>query len=70
MHELIVSPFLGTHLVLRPGQPNAIRISRDKYAQLQSTGRDELCPNCGRPGDVPRRPRTSAVGSDHDKRQS
>ncbi|MBV9857644.1 MAG: radical SAM protein [Streptosporangiaceae bacterium] len=45
MHELIVSPFLGTHLVLRPGQPNAIRISRDKYAQLQSTGPDGLCPN-------------------------
>jgi hypothetical protein len=44
MHELIVSPFLGTHLVLRPGQPNAIRISPGKYAQLQSVGPGEICP--------------------------
>jgi MoaA/NifB/PqqE/SkfB family radical SAM enzyme len=45
MHELIVSPFLGTHLVLRPGQPNAIKIPRHKYAQLQCIGSDESCPN-------------------------
>lgn len=45
MHQLIVSPFLGTHLVLRPGRPNAIKIPRHKYAQLQSTGTDEPCPN-------------------------
>jgi len=45
MHELIVSPFLGTHLVLRPGQQNAIKIPLDKYAQLQSAGSDELCPD-------------------------
>lgn len=43
MHELIVSPFLGTHLVLRPGQPNAIKIGPGKYAQLQSA----------KPGDLP-----------------
>src|SRR5579871_3129999 len=45
MHEMIVSPFLGTHLVLCPGQPNAIRISQGKYAQIQSAGADELCPD-------------------------
>ena len=45
MHELIVSPFLGTHLVLRPGQPNAIKIPAAKYGQLQSTGPGELCPD-------------------------
>jgi hypothetical protein len=44
MHRLIVSPFLGTHLILRPGQPNAIKISRAKYAQLQSIWTDESCP--------------------------
>ena len=45
MRQPIVSPFLGTHLVLRPGQPNAIRISPGKYEQLQSIGPDELCPS-------------------------
>jgi uncharacterized Fe-S cluster-containing radical SAM superfamily protein len=45
MHELIVSPFLGTHLVLRPGRPDAIRISRDRYTQVQSIGPDGLCPD-------------------------
>jgi uncharacterized Fe-S cluster-containing radical SAM superfamily protein len=45
VYELIVSPFLDTYLVLRPGQPNAIRISQSKYAQLQSAGPDGLCPN-------------------------
>jgi uncharacterized Fe-S cluster-containing radical SAM superfamily protein len=44
MHELIISPFLGTHLVLRPGQPSAIKISRARYAQLQAAGPGEPCP--------------------------
>ena len=44
MHELIVSPFLGTHLVLRPGQPNAIKIAPGKYAQLQSAEPGDLPP--------------------------
>jgi MoaA/NifB/PqqE/SkfB family radical SAM enzyme len=44
MHELIVSPFLDTHLVLRPGQRNAVRISPRRYAELQLTGPDGLCP--------------------------
>ena len=45
MHELIVSPFLDSHLVLRPGQRNAIKISRGKYAQLQSAGLAGSCPD-------------------------
>jgi MoaA/NifB/PqqE/SkfB family radical SAM enzyme len=44
IHELIVSPFLDNHLVLRPGQPNAIKIPRGSYAQLQSAGPGEFCP--------------------------
>jgi uncharacterized Fe-S cluster-containing radical SAM superfamily protein len=45
MHQLIVSPFLGTYLILRPGRPNAVKISGKKYAQLQSAGPDGLCPD-------------------------
>jgi MoaA/NifB/PqqE/SkfB family radical SAM enzyme len=45
MHELIVSPFLGTHLVLRPGRSNGIKIPQHKYAELQSTRADESCPD-------------------------
>jgi MoaA/NifB/PqqE/SkfB family radical SAM enzyme len=44
MHELIVSPFLGTYLVLRPGQPGAVKISRARYAQLQSAATEAPCP--------------------------
>jgi uncharacterized Fe-S cluster-containing radical SAM superfamily protein len=44
MHELIVSPFLDGHLVVRPGQRNAIRIPRGKYAELQRAGAAEACP--------------------------
>ena len=45
MHELIISPFLGSHLVLRPGQRNAIKISRARYAQLQAAGPAGSCPD-------------------------
>jgi uncharacterized Fe-S cluster-containing radical SAM superfamily protein len=45
MHELIVSPFIGTHLVLHPGNSNAIKISRGRYVLLQSTEPDGLCPS-------------------------
>jgi hypothetical protein len=38
-------PFLDSHLVLRPGQRNAIKISRGKYAQLQSAGLAGSCPD-------------------------
>jgi sulfatase maturation enzyme AslB (radical SAM superfamily) len=45
MHELIISPFLDTHLVLRPGQRNAVKISRARYAQLQAAGPAARCPD-------------------------
>lgn len=34
-HELVISPFLTSYLVLRPGQPGAIKIPEGKYLQLQ-----------------------------------
>ncbi|GAA3145083.1 hypothetical protein GCM10010466_40230 [Planomonospora alba] len=36
MHELLVSPFLGEYLVLRPGSPGGLRISASKYAELRA----------------------------------
>src|SRR5258708_2167811 len=45
MHQLIVSPFLDSHLVVRPGQRSAIKISAGKYAQLQSAGPADPCPD-------------------------
>lgn len=45
MYEVIVSPFLDTCLLLRPGQPNAAKISRLEYAQLQAARADEHCPD-------------------------
>lgn len=44
-HELIVSPFLGSHLVVRPGQRNAIQISQARYARLRAAGAGEPSPN-------------------------
>ena len=34
MHELIVTPFLGDYLVLRPGSPGALRLPGVKYHEL------------------------------------
>jgi uncharacterized Fe-S cluster-containing radical SAM superfamily protein len=45
MHELVVSPFLGGHLVLRPGQRNAVKIPGSRYAELRSAGPAEPCPD-------------------------
>ena len=44
-HELIVSPFLGSYLVVRPGQRNAIKISQARYAQLWAAGTAESSPD-------------------------
>jgi uncharacterized Fe-S cluster-containing radical SAM superfamily protein len=44
MHELVISPFLDTHLVLRPGCRNAVKISWARYAQLRTAGPAGLCP--------------------------
>ncbi|MCO5973351.1 radical SAM protein [Actinoallomurus soli] len=37
MHELIVSPFSGDYLVLRPGSHGGLRLPRDKYRALCKT---------------------------------
>ncbi|MDP9863915.1 MULTISPECIES: radical SAM protein [Streptosporangium] len=34
MHKLIVSPFLGEYVVLRPGSPGGLKISEGKYREL------------------------------------
>lgn len=40
MHELIVSPFMGNYLVLRPGFPKGIRIPYSRYRELVQTIED------------------------------
>ena len=37
MHELIASPFLGDHLVLRPGSARGLRIAETRFRELQRT---------------------------------
>jgi len=44
-HELIASPFLGSHLLVRPGRRNAIRISPTRYAQLAATRAGDSSPD-------------------------
>ena len=44
MHELIVSPFMGEYLVLRPGSPHGLKIPHSKYLQLRQTAADGVCP--------------------------
>ena len=34
MHELIVSPFLGNYIVVRPGRRNGVKIPYSKYREL------------------------------------
>ncbi|WP_405999871.1 hypothetical protein [Streptomyces sp. NBC_00829] len=36
LHELIASPFKATHVVLRPGNPKAIKIPGTKFAELKT----------------------------------
>lgn len=45
VHELIVSPFLGRHLVVRPGRRNAINIPQARYEQLRSAGSGQPAPD-------------------------
>ncbi|GAA0345560.1 radical SAM protein [Actinoallomurus spadix] len=40
VHELIVSPFSGDYLVLRPGSHSGLRLPRDKYRELCQTATD------------------------------
>jgi hypothetical protein len=42
MHELIASPFLGNHLLIRPGQRNGVKIPQSAYAALS---RAQICPD-------------------------
>ena len=45
MHELIVSPFMGHYLVLRPGFPKGVKIPHPKYRELaQAADATDLCP--------------------------
>lgn len=45
MHELIASPFLDHHLVLRPGAVNGLKIPHRRYQELeQATTTNEVCP--------------------------
>lgn len=39
VHELIASPFLGHHLLVRPGRKNAVKIPRARYADLRDAAR-------------------------------
>ncbi|MCI3270118.1 radical SAM protein [Streptomyces cylindrosporus] len=36
MHSLLASPFLGQHLILRPGHPQGIQIHRSSYDELRT----------------------------------
>ena len=44
MHQLIVTPFLENHLVLRPGSAKGVKISTAKYRQLAQSASDEQTP--------------------------
>lgn len=48
VHELIASPFLGDHLVVRPGWCNAVKIPRLGTRSYGPPGRGSL-PRTGRP---------------------
>lgn len=44
MHELIVSPFMGNYIAVRPGLSNGIKIPRAKYADLTHIAPDDIVP--------------------------
>ena len=44
MYQLIASPFLGNHFVLKPGMQNGVRISEAKYTELRQSAADAHCP--------------------------
>jgi uncharacterized Fe-S cluster-containing radical SAM superfamily protein len=43
VHELIASPFLGDHLLLRPGSTHGIKIGSRRHRELEDAG-DDPCP--------------------------
>ena len=42
MHDVIIGPFLGDYLLIRPGRRNGIKIPRPAYAAL---ARERTCPD-------------------------
>lgn len=44
MHSLIISPFLKSYLILNPGKSNAVKVSQNKYLELQDSALDAPCP--------------------------
>lgn len=44
MHALIASPFLDTHLVLRPDDRQALKIGARHYRELLGAAADAPCP--------------------------
>lgn len=44
MHELISSPFLTEHLVLRPGERNGLRVPAARYAELAALTDESAAP--------------------------
>ncbi|MGY3682521.1 hypothetical protein ACVWXU_006144 [Streptomyces sp. TE33382] len=51
MYDLIVAPFLGDHLVLRPGSTKGMKIPAHRYIELQqaATAGSEVPPWLRRP---------------------
>ncbi|MEV5543936.1 radical SAM protein [Saccharopolyspora shandongensis] len=45
MYEVIATPFLDHHLLLRPGRQQGLKIPTRKYRELQSGGGDQPCPS-------------------------
>jgi hypothetical protein len=37
VHDLLVSPFLGEYLILRPGDARGVKISQRRYKELSDT---------------------------------
>ncbi|MBA9001576.1 radical SAM protein [Thermomonospora cellulosilytica] len=44
MHELIASPFLGDHLIVRPGSRQGLKISHARYRELANVTTESPCP--------------------------
>lgn len=45
MHELVVSPFLGDYLLVRPGRRNGAKLPYARYKELLHADSDAACPD-------------------------
>ena len=45
MHELIASPFLDSHLVVRPGDPRGLKIAAQRYEELRQATAGHVVPS-------------------------